>query len=506
MWYNVGKIFPEKSGEAAMLEKNLQSLNEVIIGSSRSDVAKLLLRLKHEGRVKRLAPRIYTTNLTDSAENIIRRNLWTIAGNLWPGARLSHRTAFEYAPHNGHVFLAYKYTRKICLPGVTVHFLSTPASLESDYPFLGNLGVSSLARAMLENLEPDKTQGGVAKCQDAESLESRLEAEFAAGGETALNKLRDDARVVASQTGHRREFDRLDRMIGALLSTRPADVLTSKVALARAAGEPFDSARIELFGALLAKLNSTAFPDFPDPNVLQTSFSTFAFFESYFSNYIEGTVFELDEARRIVETGVSIPSRDADSHDILGTFAIASNRAEMSRTAKDAEGFLELLRERHRVVMSGRPASRPGMFKTRDNRAGETHFVSVDCVRGTLKRGFDMARALRHPFARALFMLFMTSEVHPFEDGNGRISRLVMNAELVSAGQAKVLVPTVFRQDYIGALRRLSRNGDPDVLIAAMNRLLDFSRRLSCDSFDTARRQLEASSAFSDDDGDILRF
>ena len=67
MWYNVGKIFPEKSGEAAMLEKNLQSLNEVIIGSSRSDVAKLLLRLKHEGRVKRLAPRIYTTNLTDSA-------------------------------------------------------------------------------------------------------------------------------------------------------------------------------------------------------------------------------------------------------------------------------------------------------------------------------------------------------------------------------------------------------------------------------------------------------
>lgn len=506
MWYNVGKIFPEKSGEAAMLEKNLQSLNEVIIGSSRSDVAKLLLRLKHEGRVKRLAPRIYTTNLTDSAENIIRRNLWTIAGNLWPGARLSHRTAFEYAPHNGHVFLAYKYTRKICLPGVTVHFLSTPASLESDYPFLGNLGVSSLARAMLENLEPDKTQGGVAKCQDAESLESRLAAEFAAGGETALNKLRDDARVVASQTGHRREFDRLDRMIGALLSTRPADVLTSKVALARAAGEPFDSARIELFGALLAKLNSTAFPDFPDPNVLQTSFSTFAFFESYFSNYIEGTVFELDEARRIVEAGVSIPSRDADSHDILGTFAIASNRAEMSRTAKDAEGFLELLRERHRVVMSGRPASRPGMFKTHDNRAGETHFVSVDCVRGTLKRGFDMARALRHPFARALFMLFMTSEVHPFEDGNGRISRLVMNAELVSAGQAKVIVPTVFRQDYIGALRRLSRNGDPDVLIAAMNRLRDFSRRLSCDSFDTARRQLEASSAFSDDDGDILRF
>lgn len=489
-----------------MLERNLQSLNEVIIGSARSDVAKLLMRLKREGKVKRLAPRIYTTNLTDTAENIIRRNLWVIAGNLWSGARLSYRTAFEYAPHDGHVFLAYKYTRKIRLPGVTVHFLSTPPSLEGDYPFLENLAVSSLARAILENLEPDKTQGGVDKCQNVETIEARLEAEFAAGGEAALNKLRDDARAVAAKTGHEREFERLDRMIGALLSTRPADVLTSSVALARAAGEPFDSGRIELFSALLGKLNSIAFPDFPEPNTSESTFSTFAFFESYFSNYIEGTVFELDEARRIVETGVSLPSRDADSHDILGTYAIASNRVEMTRTAKDADGFLDVLRERHRVIMSGRPSSRPGMFKTHDNRAGETHFVAVDCVRGTLKRGFEMSRAIRHPFARAIFMLFVTSEVHPFEDGNGRISRLMMNAELVSAGQAKILVPTVFRQDYIGALRRLSRNGDADVLIAAMNRLRDFCRRLDCGNFDTAKRQLEKSNAFSDDDSAVLRF
>jgi Fic family protein len=191
---------------------------------------------------------------------------------------------------------------------------------------------------------------------------------------------------------------------------------------------------------------------------------------------------------------------------VTATFAIASNRAEMSRRAKDGESFLDILRELHRVIMSGRPSSRPGMFKTRGNRAGETHFVQVDCVRGTLKRGFEMARSLRHPFARALFMLFMTSEVHPFEDGNGRISRLMMNAELVSAGESKVLVPTVYRQDYIGALRRLSRNGDPDVLISAMNRLRDFSRRLACGSFEVAKRQLEGASAFSDDDGKILRF
>ena len=73
-----------------MIERNLQSLNEVIVGSASPATAKLLARLKQEGRVVRLAPRLYSTNKTDSPENIVRRNLWTIVGKLWPGARLSY--------------------------------------------------------------------------------------------------------------------------------------------------------------------------------------------------------------------------------------------------------------------------------------------------------------------------------------------------------------------------------------------------------------------------------
>lgn len=489
-----------------MIEKKLQSLNEIIVGSAQPETAKLLSRLKHEGRVLRLAPRIYTINLTDSAENIIRRNLWTIISRLWPGARLCHRTALEYAPHEGHVFLAYKYTRKILLPGLTVHLLSTPDSLPSDYPFLDGLKVSSHARALIENLEPDRTQDGVDKCLGPEKIEERLEAEFAAGGETVLNRLRDDARIVASATGQVIGFERLDKIIGALLSTRPIGVLKSRVAIARATGEPFDSSRLELFGTLLGRLESTEFPDFPDINKSESAYTTFAFFESYFSNYIEGTEFEVEEARRIVETGVAIPMRDADSHDILGTYAIASNRMGMSRLASTPEEFLDILQERHRVMLAGRPSSAPGQFKNRNNRAGSTHFVSFDRVRGTLRRGFQMSQTIRHPFARAIFILFVVSEVHPFADGNGRLSRIMMNAELTAAGQSKIIVPTVFRPDYIGALRRLSRNGDPDVLVEAISRLRDFSHRLSGEDFVALQRQLEKSNAFADDDGVILQF
>jgi hypothetical protein len=43
-----------------------------------------------------------------------------------------------------------------------------------------------------------------------------------------------------------------------------------------------------------------------------------------------------------------------------------------------------------------------------------------------------MCHALDHPFKRAAFMLFLISEVHPFIDGNGRVARVMMNAELVA--------------------------------------------------------------------------
>jgi len=40
-------------------------------------------------------------------------------------------------------------------------------------------------------------------------------------------------------------------------------------------------------------------------SVWLNSFRNFAFFEAYFSNYMEGTVFEGSEAKNIVDTGIT---------------------------------------------------------------------------------------------------------------------------------------------------------------------------------------------------------
>ena len=481
---------------------------EVIVaaGLSRADARRLAV-MKKQGLVIKLAPTVYTTNKNDTPENIVTRNLFYILGELYSGALLSHRYAFEYKPADGgHIFLTYRYTKKVRLQSFTIHLIEGPLALDEDYPFMGGLRVSCQARAYLENLQNAYRCGSVSKCLTREEIEERLERVLQTNGESALNELRDTARSIAERLDMRTEFERLDAIIGALLSTKPAGVLTSASAQARAIGEPFDSNRVNLFNILLAALNNCEFENFPEPYTSDAAYRNFAFFESYFSNYIEGTEFELDDARQIVETQTPLPSRNADSHDVLGTYYIVSNRKEMSIVPSSADQLIDILQNRHQILMSARVNSAPGLFKMQNNRAGETHFVDYNQVRGTLRKGFEVYSALRHPFARAVFMLFMISEVHPFNDGNGRMSRIMMNAELTAAGQSKVIIPNVFRADYLGGLRQLSRRSNPDVLIRSMMRVRLFSSHLQGEDFNVMRDYLEQCNAFKNDDEDVLRF
>ena len=92
--------------------------------------------------------------------------------------------------------------------------------------------------------------------------------------------------------------------------------------------------------------------------------------------------------------------------------------------------------------------------------------------------------------------MFVISEVHPFPDGNGRIARVMMNAELVKANQTKIIIPTVYRDDYLGALRRLTRQRDAKAYIRMLTRIYEFSATIVNEDLDEMQQQLEASNAF----------
>jgi len=370
--------------------------------------------------------------------------------------------------------------------------------IEGDNLLSGKLYASQLERALLENLQVSRQPGPESKTITLPELEGRLEQVVRVKGEAGLNELRDKARIIAVKLGMQNEFEKLNKLISALLKTQPSKILSSPLAVARAFGNPYDPARLPLFEKLFIELKQQEFKDLPEKNTTNQSFRVFAFFEAYFSNYIEGTEFELEDAKKIIETETPMPNRDEDSHDVLGTYKLVSNREEMIITPGNPSALLEILLYRHKVLLSARTSKRPGEFKDKNNRVGETHFVDHTLVKGTLIKGFDFYQALTDPFAKAAYIMFLVSEVHPFLDGNGRIARVMMNAELVKQGQTKIIIPTVYRDDYIGAIRKLTRQEEPKAYIKMMLRAHEFSSNIVGDGMDAMEKHLEESNAFKE--------
>lgn len=481
-------------------------LQEIIFSSSDKAISKQISRLEKAGKIRKIAPRLYSPNFTDSPETLIRRNLFAILGKLYPGAVLSHRSALEFQPTAaGHLFLTYSYTKKIQLPGITLRFLQGHGRIEGDNPLSGELYASQLERALLENLQPSRQSGPESKTCPIPELENRLEQVVRTRGENGLNELRDRAREVALQLGMEAEFEKLNKLVSALLASRPSGLLSSLLAVARALGFPYDPARLELFEKLFVELKQREFPEVPDRNISDRSFRNFAFFEAYFSNFIEGTVFELDDAMRIIETQMPLPARNEDSHDVLGTWKLVSNRQEMSITPQTSGQLLEILLYRHQVLMSARTSKQPGQFKDKNNRAGDTFFVDHELVKGTLIKGFDYYQAFVNPFAKAAFIMFLVSEVHPFLGGNGRMARVMMNAELVKQGQSKIIIPTVYRDNYMTAMRRLTRQQDPVPYLRMLQRAHQFSATLAGEDIAAMRTYLEQCNAFKESDEAVLK-
>ena len=468
----------------------------------RSDKAstKAVSRAVDAGELRPLGLSLYTSNLTDPPEAIIARHRWRILGLLSPGATVSYRTALTMRPEvDGTVFLtgAARYERD--LPGLRIRVVKGPAPLEHDTRFAPGLALASRERALLEALKPTKARGGVRRGVDAGEAERVLEQAFQTGGESAVNRFRDRARDIAPLLDADREFTMIHRAAAVILGSRPGTT-SVPTAAARLAGTPYDPDRERLFESLFQALREFAPPELPDAGASAPSaFTNVAFFDAYFSNFIEGTEFEVDEAHGIVFDGRIPAARPADAHDVLGTHAIVGSRRWMDRplaALPSNEAYEDHLRAMHAVIMEARPEKRPGEFKEVANRAGDTSFVAPDLVRGTLRRGLDFARALTEPLQRAIAVMFVLSEVHPFDDGNGRVARAAMNAELVSAKSTRIIIPSVFRDEYLSGLRNLSRQGYAATLIEVLAHAQQWTAAVSWADYAAAEQTLRACHAF----------
>lgn len=453
-------------------------------------------RAVQAGRARRIGPRLYTTNMTDEIDGVTRRNVWPIVAGYFHDALIADRTAVDYAPsEDGSVFVVSSRRTPVELPGLRIVPREGVPPLADDKPFMGGLFLSSEPRALLENLRPSRARKGIRRTLSRSELEEHLDRIALQRGEDALNEIRDSARSIAPALSLTDEFRELERIIGALQNTRPGE-LRSERGRARRAGRPFDAARVDLFGVLADHLQSLA-PVFREPPESHDG-EAFAFYEAYFSNFIEGTELPLELAEEVVFHGVIPPVQPEDAHDIRSTYELVSDPAQMSRVPDSGEDLLRILQEQHELMLAGRPGAAPGRFKVEPNRAGTYYFVSPEAVEGTLLEGYRRYASLPNGLPRAVYAMFLVSEVHPFVDGNGRMARVLMDSELSAAGQQRVLIPSVYRNNYLQSLRAMSRSHNPEPLPKVVEFAQRYSHAIDFSSLESARSMLDRTNAFMD--------
>ncbi len=88
----------------------------------------------------------------------------------------------------------------------------------------------------------------------------------------------------------------------------------------------------------------------------------------------------------------------------------------------------------------------------------------------------------------------------------GRIARVMMNAEFVNQNQSKILIPTVYREDYILALRKLTRQREPEAYIRMLIKIHEFSAKVTGENMEEMQKFLQDSNAFLEPEEGHLKF
>jgi len=152
----------------------------------------------------------------------------------------------------------------------------------------------------------------------------------------------------------------------------------------------------------------------------------------------------------------------------------------MKREALDKKRPLSeiFIRELNRIILAGdfyklsqdgeyRYKIHTGVYKTRPNsvitRSGETFdYASPEetpSMMGDLVKWYNACEKKKnlHVIELATLFHYRYIRIHPFEDGNGRIARLLVNYILLRHGYPMIVIPTADRKSYLEMLSECDR-------------------------------------------------
>ena len=201
---------------------------------------------------------------------------------------------------------------------------------------------------------------------------------------------------------------------------------------------------------------------------------------NYHSNAIEGNKLTYGETLTLLLHGITAKGKPLKDHlDVIGhrdAVDVMLNLIKGERPLRqtDVRQMHQLMlkedyhqrairpdgREVYRIIRVGVYKSEPNHVRTANDTMH--YFAEPNAVPGLMTGLMDWYTEAEqedrlHPLLRATVFHHEFVAIHPFDDGNGRIGRIVMNFALMRAGYPPLVIPVDERLTYYRALEQADR-------------------------------------------------
>ncbi|MCT4507838.1 MAG: Fic family protein [Tepidibacter sp.] len=206
---------------------------------------------------------------------------------------------------------------------------------------------------------------------------------------------------------------------------------------------------------------------------------------TYNSNAIEGNTLTLQETKVVLE-GITVGGKSLREHLEVVNHKEAILYVE--DIVRKNEAFSEWkIKNIHRLVLKSIDDEYAGVY--RDQKviiAGAKHEPPEPMIikeeMEKLINWYNNESQRLHPIERAALLHVIFVGIHPFIDGNGRTSRLLLNLELMKNGYPPIVIRNENRIKYYNALDKAHTTNQHDdfidLVVEEVNRTLDLYLKL----------------------------
>lgn len=193
---------------------------------------------------------------------------------------------------------------------------------------------------------------------------------------------------------------------------------------------------------------------------------------AYNTNHIEGSRLTEDQTRYIYETNTILFEGDTvvsvdDILETLNHFRLVDYMLDNA----DIELSEDMIKTFHKLLKEGTSDSRKEWFKVGEykklvNEAGNMKTTLPKYVERDMKKLMDWYNSLSNITIKEIIEFHARFEkIHPFQDGNGRVGRLIIFKECLKNGIIPFIILDINKNYYYRGLKEYQNDGEKGYLI-----------------------------------------